>query len=494
MYQSIKSEGLATPVPGPTLRPVEVDGAYTGPERRRSTSTSGLLADINTVLVLDWLRRFWIAIAVAALMGALLGMGAGVLLKPRFTSYSDLLLDPTHLQVMANDLYTSNLQGEAQLLEVESKMRILTSTSVLARVVRDLDLENDPRLMEPEFPLLANLLSSGDTKGDSFTAAMRALSERVQVQREERSYVVTASTWARTPERSAELTNALVNAFLAELAATEAEGARSVSSELNQRLEELRDDAAAAEAAVVDYRRLFGLQLTGTDQLSAQSAVQLNTQIADARQNVIEAEARYAGLTAGNTADQLSAAAQVSPLLANLRTQYATARQQVDSLSATLGQRHPRLATARAELNALQGEIDREVERLLQNASNDLDRARSVLDQLNQAAADQMGEVFSDDHAQVQLRQLERTADSKVAIYEAYLMRAQQIAERSELNTSNVRVISAALPPISRSYPPRTVLLIAVGLVGGMMLGTALAVALGLRHLFLSNRPRTRDA
>lgn len=490
MYQPLQSDMRAPSGSGSTIHTLEAGRAYDGQDRRREPAAAvNVLDTITPLMVVDWVRRFWLAILALAVLGAIVGLGAGTVIKPRFTSYSDILLDPTSLQIVADDLYTSNIQGEAQLLEVESKMRVLGSTNVLARMVRDLGLENDPDLMEPDFALFG----APSASEDNFTAAVRALSERVRIRREERSYIVTASVWARTPEQSAVLTNGLITAFLAELAQAEADGARNASAALTQRLDELRSEAENAEAAVAAYRRENGLQMTGADQLSTQSAVQLNTQIAAARQALIDAEARYAGMVAGGDT-LISSAPQESTALANMRTQYATTRQEVDSLAATLGPRHPSLATARAQLNALQAEIDRETRRIVEAARRDLAQARSVVDQLTAAATEQMGAVFTDDQAQLQLRQLERTAASKVGIYEAYFERAQQIAERSELSTNNVRVISPAIPPISRSYPPRTVLLIAAGLIGGLMLGLGLAVTIGFGRLYFPQRPAPANA
>src|SRR5690606_29755508 len=112
--------------------------------------------------------------------------------------------DPSNLQVTADDIYAQNLQSDAQLLAVESKMRMLTSTNVLLRVVESLGLENDPDLMEPEFPFLASLLPAEKIgPANPVMDAVRALGERIRVRREERSYVVTASVWARTPQQSA---------------------------------------------------------------------------------------------------------------------------------------------------------------------------------------------------------------------------------------------------------------------------------------------------
>jgi polysaccharide biosynthesis transport protein len=483
MYQPLKTDAAAPPPGTATVRTVTFGTSYDGPERRQAHPAPpplqrNWLATITPILILGWVRRYWLVVLCCAVLGAVGGYAAGNLIKPRYTSYSDILLDPNNLQLVDDDLYGRGATAEAQVIDVESKMRILNSISVLGRVVDQLNLVDDPDLLGP-----------GDVApgGDRRIAAILALGDRVRVSREERSYVVTASVWASTPEKSAALTDALVNAFLVELSESEAGGARTASEALSERLTQLRDDAAAAEAAVVDYRQKNGLPMTTSDtQLSTQSAVQLNTQVDAAREALIDAEARYAALSSGDA----GAAAQASDTLAELRTEYAAAKKTADSLAATLGPRHPSLATAQAELSALQGEIDQEVARIVEGARTDLQRARDVFDQLSNAAGAQLGNVFSDEKAALELRQLERTAASAVAIYEAYLNRAGQVAERSQLNTSKVRVISPAVAPTVRSYPPRTIVLAIGGLIGGLVLGLALAAGLGFLRFAMGQQRR----
>lgn len=464
MYQPLKHDAPASPAGGATLRTVSAAGMdYPGSERRMPPAPNPLAA-ITPFMIIGWVRKFWLVAIAMALLGAFVGLAAGSMIKPRYTSYSDILLDPTSIALMADDPYSRAGQPEAQVIDVESKMRVMTSISVLARVVDDLGLAGDEDLVEP----------GSATADEARTAAIRELGARVRVSREERSYVVTASVWAHTPEKSVALTDAVVAAFLAELAAADSEGARSASAALGDRLAELREEAARAESAVNDYRRENGLPTTSDGQLSTRSAVQINAQVDAAREGLIAAEARYASLASGGGGNS-----QTTELLAQLRTDHAAAKQRVDALSATLGPRHPSLATARAELAALKSEVDNEVARIVDGARTDLQRARDVFDQLSNAAGAQLGNVFTDERAQLELRQLERTAASTVTIYEAFLNRAQQVAERSQINTSKVRVISPAVAPLSRTYPPRTIILIGLGLFVGLSTGLALAAGLG---------------
>ena len=74
----------------------------------------------------------------------------------------------------------------------------------------------------------------------------------------------------------------------------------------------------------------------------------------------------------------------------------------------------------------------------------------------------------------VRLRELESEAESDRAVYTAFLNRAKEVGEQKDLNDTNSRIITRAVPPTAKSGPPR-VLIIAgsfmLGLIGGAMIG-----------------------
>src|SRR5690606_16049046 len=88
--------------------------------------------------------------------------------------------------------------------------------------------------------------------------------------------------------------------------------------------------------------------------------------------------------------------------------------------------------------------------------------------------------VFADNDAQVQLRDLTREAAAKTAIYEAFPVRAREITQRQNLDTTNIRVISPPVPPKARSWPPRTSQLAGFGAIAGMVLGVLGVLGHGL--------------
>ena len=446
------------------------------------------LDKIGDFLELDFRRLFvWLraglAIAILlAVIGGAIGGAYAILAKPRYTVTTDILIDPANLQVVNNDLYSQPGQVDTQVLTAGSKLRVLTSGNVLARVVDELDLASDKEFYDPTpGPSLSGLLGINPTasKPQPKLAALENLEKRVSTISDEKSFVSTLQVSAETADKAIRISEAMVKTFQDELAKGEAEGANRAAKALEDRLGELKRDAQVAEEKVESYKRTHNLSSTNGQLVSAQTMTQLNSQIGDAQQNVYAAQAAYDALVAAganaSTSDPAASAA-----LAALRDKAHSLQQQLDAMSMTYGRRHPTIVRLNAELAAVNSQLKVELARTLQTAKATLDKAKASLAALNDKMTDMKSDVFSDNESQVALRELERDAASKTTIYESFLSRARQITEREQIDTTNVRVISGAVPPPARSWPPRTMLMVALGLFAGFFLGMLVALVRGI--------------
>lgn len=432
----------------------------------------------------SWLRAGLKWIILFALVGLALGIAYGVLAKPRYTVTTEILVDPVGLQIVADDLFGQNgQQRDSALLSVESKRQTLVSRSVLMKVVERLNLARDPEFVpQPSWTskLSPRALLGGGDAGPALSPDIIALDNlfwRVSARRDELSYVIIMSVWTESAEKSILISEAIVRAFREELVEGDSEGAARTAEALTGRLAELKAEVNAAEQAVEVFRRENGLQSTQGELVRSRSLSQINQQLVAARERLISAQSRYDDLTASSSTDAL---AMQSPTISSLRTQYATLRSRVDADSQIYGPRHPRLVQARIELQGLQSEIEAERARIVQAARNNLDQARAVAAALEADASNVSSEVFTDNDAQVRLRDLSRDAAAKTAIYEAFLVRARQITEQRDLDTTNIRVISPPVPPKSRSWPPRTAQLGGFGAIAGAALGILMVLGGGV--------------
>lgn len=433
---------------------------------------------------IGWLLKGAKWIVVLAILGAIGGYGFTMVAKPKYTAYADLVVDPGNLQVVGNDLTPAIGGQNGQLLDVESKLRVLTSGNVLTRVVTDLKLQDDPEFVPPPSAFNLSFLTGGsEISADPVMTAMGMLGRKVTARREERSYMVTVAVSTESPPKSVLIADALVAAFQAELAKADSDSATRAAASLLDRLSELRAGVTAAEDKVADFQRENGLEQSNGESVNAQSMTLLNQRLIDAQQALIGVEARYEELRNGR-AGRLNADTIQTPTMVALRTQYGQLRQEADAAAALYGPRHPNRGTAERQLAGLQVQIDAEAARYVQAASLDLEQARRTVTELETQAAAARSTVASDGTALVQLRDLERDARSKSEVYETYLNRSREIVERQQLDTTNVRVISPATPPGSRSFPPRGYVMAGLGAFGGIGLGVALALGLGFLAAF----------
>ncbi|MGV1945119.1 MULTISPECIES: polysaccharide biosynthesis protein UppM [unclassified Agrobacterium] len=432
--------------------------------------------------VLGWLRAgiVWIVLAIILCVAAALAYA--YMTPPRYTAYTDIVVNPSNLNVVNDGVFSPNQQRDTQILEVESKLRTVTSRNVLARVVDELKLDEDLEFISP--PPLARLKAFFSPKpedGDNKVGALRSLGERVAAERDPRSFVVTLAVWTNDPDKSVTVSKAMVKAFESELFQTTSDSSLRIVDDLKKRLEEMRQNVTVAEKRVADFRRENGLQENNGQLVSNLASGELNAQVLAAQQRVIQEESRLKQMQAAIAQNRTQSDAIFdSQTMNTIRAQYSTLQQQIGAMTLTYGARHPRLATAGAERDMLERGIADEAQRILLAAKTNVAEARSSLDALRLKAVAERANVFTDNEAQVRLRDLERDANSAAAIYETYLNRSRQIAEQQTIDSTNVRVISQPVAPNSRSWPPGKLIFLIAGGVGGLFLGLGIAIALGL--------------
>ena len=463
-------------------------------EERPSAAFDGMLnaqtkslSEIGIGNILYWLRRGLHWMIVMSILGVIAAFLYATTATPRYTVFTDLIIDPQNLNVVNDDVFASSPQRDSQLLEVESKLRILTSRNVLKQVIADMNLTADPEFNKASpFEPLLKLISGSHPQGDKELGVLSQLGERISATREERSYVATLAVWSEDPQKAVELSQAIVRAFQKELFESSADSAGRVAAALSGRLDELKAQVTDAEEKVERFKRDNNIQESTTGELSSSRiSSALDTQVLDAQQKLIQADARYNQMKSA-VADRRAVTATVfdSPAMQTLRTSYNTLQQQIGSLTLTYGARHPRLIALQSERTVVEKAITDEATRILETARTDADQARGTLAGLRAKADTERSTVYTNNDAQVRMRELERDAKAKATVYETYLGRTHQITERQQIDTSNVRVISQPVPPKSKSWPPRTLVLLVAGAIAGFMFGAGLALMFGLlRHL-----------
>lgn len=429
-------------------------------------------------------RHRW-SIMIAAFIGGALALTFGELSSPRYTATTQLYLDPRDLRLVSREVTPVSQDAGSYMSIVESQTRVITSRSVLERVVATLKLEEDPEFGGASAGASTGLLSrlgfrtaAPSQGGKPGANALDALERRITIRRPEKTFIVDISVWAGTAEKAAKLANAIAEAYLAEDSESRTNTARRATASLSSRLEELRERVRAAENRVEAYKSRNNLIGTRETLVSDQQLTEMNQQLSAARARTAQARARYEQMIAARqsgTFDGAIAEALNSQTMATLRGQYAELRRRQADLVNSLGPLHPSVKSVDVQVRDLQRLIQQEIGRYIESARNELETARANEASLESTLDNLKRRAVQSNEASVQLRELEREVDASRAIYESFLVRAREIGEQERLNTTSARIISEASAPTHRSFPPRLSLLTLVGLFFGLAAGCALA-------------------
>lgn len=448
----------------------------------RSASVFDLLA----LFELLWRRKT--TIIASALITACAAVAIGKSLTPRYTATAELYVDPRELQLVDRELTPRAQDISGLSMVVESQARLITSNSVLRRVIQQTRVDEDPEFGGASKGLAASLLgrlglelhSTGKAKQDD-TATLDALSKHIKIRKTERSFVVDIDVWSHDPAKAAMLANTLAEAYLTESKSTQAAAARRATNELSGRLKELQQRLRNAENALAVYKARNDFVGTHDSLLSDQQLSASNQRLAAAHAATLDAQARFDQIEKSRNASTDAGAipeALQSPTIANLRAQYAEARKKYAELSAELGPLHPSLRQMQKQVEDLRHTINEEVDRFEQSAKNDLIRAREYEASISKALDKQKRQSVELSRASVRLRELERDVEANRDVYQSFLKRSRETEEQESLNTSASRVIGEATVPLHRSFPPAMSLIAMLGLMLGGLGAAGWAIAI----------------
>jgi succinoglycan biosynthesis transport protein ExoP len=455
---------------------------------------------------LETLRKLWRRRGLIALCTLLLG-GAGIFaawaLPSYYVSEARVLVGVQNPRLPNVESIIADVSPDAE--RVQNEGFVLQSRSLAKLVIDQLRLRNDPEfnpeLRKPSFwarldlhqyvppvveawiaqlmpakpPVRADADREAANRDDRMIDLLLA---RVDVSTLGRSHVLSVKAESQNPTTAAAIANTLAERYLEYQRRDKVESMDRVDKFLLGRISELREQVAKSDQAVEDYRRSHGLYKSGGSGVTAQQLSELNSQLLAAQTAKAEAESRLkeaqelskGGLTTESVPEVLK-----SPLIASLKQAQADSERKAAELSASYGARHPSMVNARAEVGNIQRRVGAEIAKVVDGLTREARTAQARYDALAanfETLKQQMGAV---NDKSIQLESLERDATVNRNLLEAMLLRAKQSTGAENVLQANAKLVSPAAPASSPSYPPKALIAL-LGIVGGMMVGSAVAL------------------
>jgi exopolysaccharide transport family protein len=380
--------------------------------------------------------------------------------------------------------------------QLETQIEILKSKAVATSVINQLRLADDP-----DFKASGRSLSSvwqgirgwfgsapldpqferqdGPTDG-----LVAAFDRRLSAVRLGYSTVIEISFSDSNPARAAAIANAIANAYITDQLNAKYEANRTATTWLQDRLKELAQQALTAERGVNAFKSQNNIVAAGGKLMDEQQVAELNSRLVVVRAQTSDALARLNRLEAilsSNAADSASignldasgSEALSNPIINSLRQQYLEYARRESEWSARFGRDHLAVVNLRTRMRGIRTSILDEVRRLAETSRSDFEVAKERQQEIEKQLALAVSQSRTTNSAELTMRELETSAKGYRSLYESFLQRYMGTVQQESFPIAEARVISSASPPQSKSRP-KTGSILALGILGGIALGTAL--------------------
>jgi succinoglycan biosynthesis transport protein ExoP len=461
---------------------------------REQAEEGGLGEVVN--FALGFLRRQYVVIFFTAMLALATSVIYLRITPPTYTGQVKVLFgNPKAQFVQQQSLLAETPLDNAQL---ETQIQILKSKAIATSVINQLKLADDPdfkdsgRSLRSVWQSIRGWFGSSPPPSDRqverpdvmMDGMVAAFDSRLSAIRLGFSTVIEISFNSSNAEQAAEIANAVANAYVTDQLNAKFEASRIATGWLQDRLKELGQQALTAERAVNAFKSQNNIVAAGGKLMDEQQVSELNSRLVAARAQTSDALARlnrFETVLKSNSKDSVSIGnldasgtdALSNPIINSLRQQYLEYARRETEWSAKFGKDHLAVVNLRTRMGGIRASILDEVRRLAETSKGDFEVTKQRQQEIEKQLALAVSQSRTTNSAELTMRELETNAKGYRNLYESFLQRYMGSVQQESFPISEARVISPAAPPQSKSKP-KSGLILALGLLGGIGLGAAL--------------------
>jgi succinoglycan biosynthesis transport protein ExoP len=449
-----------------------------------ASATLGAQIDI----VIGFLRRRYLLI----LLGLLLSLPFGALylhITPAtYTASSVMMIEP---RKGAFDSVMGS-SGIPDAVWIESQTVALNSLNVASYVVKQLRLADDPQFVRSGVDWLDKLLfrlgwgedPEPKSEPERVGAAITALNNGLKIQRLGQSYMVRINFSSENKEHAARVANTMIDAYIFDQLNAKYQANRRASDWMQERLQALREQAAAAERAVIDYKAKNNIVApSGGALLNEKELGDIGGGLVSARVQASDLQIRLERIQAVRKAyqqekpnsgeqDEIVSEAMGSQIITRLRNQYLDLVNREANWSVRYGNNHYAVVNLRNQIRDIRRSIGDELGRIEESIKSDVQLAKKRQDEFDKRLGALVSQSTETNQAQITLFSLDAAAKSYRKLYDNFLQRHTESVQQQTFPVSEARQISAASV---KQTGPKTGFIALGTILAGAMIGGGLA-------------------
>ncbi len=447
-------------------------------------------------------RRRWMVLVSVALC-IVIALFSSYLPTPRYRASTTLLIQRQNPDILTfRDLSRIDQSWAAYADFYQTQYKILASDEVARRAAERLRIASHPEIAvsAARAGLLSRLLALLPRRGargpvDPEDAATRFVLAGLDVSPVRRSQLVTVSWTSTDPDLAARVANAVADAYIAYNLESQYSTSGQASEFLADQIRKLKAEIDDAEGRLQRYgesKRIVSVD--DSSNVTMRALADVAERRTAARTVLAEKEAAYRAAKA-TPPDGLPEVLD-SPLIANLKAEYAKLEADLAQQTERFRDDWPEVRALRAKLDGVSSRLDRETAEIARKvvlaAEADWRRARDEVGNLDRLVREQEEAAQRLRRDAVEFTNLRAEVQKKRETLDALIARQGEMALSTRLKdldatSSNIRIVSPARPP-NAPFKPDTRLNLALGLLFGLGLGVGGAFFLD----YLDNTVATR--
>jgi polysaccharide biosynthesis transport protein len=414
--------------------------------------------------------RWWVALAVVLLatVGTLV---VSLLLPKQYKAAASVVVD-----FKPDPLTAVMFGGMASPAFMATQVDIIQSDRVAQRVVRNLKLAESPTFR-------AQWQQETNGVGAIETWLANLFKRQLDVVPARESSVINVTYTAQDPRIAAALANAFVQAYIDTSLELRVGPARQYSTFFETRAKDARETLEAAQTRLSSFQKANGI-IASDERLDVENARlnELSSQLTTLQ--AISAESSSRQVQAQGAQGDRLAEVLTNPLISGLKGDVTRNEAVLQQLTTRLGDAHPQVQEARANLAELRTRLDAEIKKVTGSVgiANTINRSREG--EVRRSLEAQRAKVLRLKAVRDEGLVIMRDVENAQRAYDAISQRFTQTTLEGQTTQSNINMLTQAEAPLQPATPRVTLNTIVAGVIGVLLaVGVVLLLELFDRRL-----------
>ncbi|OFC69922.1 chain-length determining protein [Alteromonas confluentis] len=443
------------------------------------------------------IKRNLFYVVVFALVMSGVAVWAAKQLTPMYLSTVSILVESKAASpVSVEEIYGFDASKKEYM---KTQFEILRSRKIAEKTVRRMELHNNPIFMpESSTPSLMSQvrgwvsevtggaetpsarLSEEEINNAKVKATAAKLLSSVAIVLVKDTQIMELSVSSPSAELSSQIANTMADVYVENYFQEKVEMTTKATNFLTESISGLRTKLDKAEQKLSSfYEENQVVNIDGVTGLAGDRLSQLNSQLMTAQHELEANRAIYE-----RTRQQVDRETMYSlpailnhPAIQRTRDEELKAVRKVSELEKTYGPKHPVMVAAQAELIAIRGALESQVDELLSSIGTQYQSALERVSKLQtevQVAEENYRRLTG---LETTRSALQREVSVNQQLYDSFFSRLQETSEIMDFESSNARILDVAEVPAFPSKPNKPLIVIATFIAS---FGLGVVVALGL--------------